>query len=80
MLKEQQSLEELTRALASAGYFNNTGCEIGLQNFYSSNMVCSSCQQGGELICCQTCKKPYHLMCAGLQQLPQRWECEVCTI
>ena len=38
------------------------------------------CNEGGELICCDTCPQSFHLACAGLEKVPEgdEWNCETC--
>lgn len=43
--------------------------------------VCSRCRHGGELICCDTCPKAFHMECCKpvLRRVPKgHWECENC--
>ncbi|CAF4037555.1 unnamed protein product [Adineta steineri] len=43
---------------------------------------CEVCQQGGEIILCDTCPKAYHLVCLDpeLEQAPEGdWSCPECT-
>ncbi|CAF0739922.1 unnamed protein product [Didymodactylos carnosus] len=43
---------------------------------------CEVCQQGGEIILCDTCPKAYHLVCLDpeLEQAPEGdWSCPVCV-
>ncbi|KAF8111175.1 hypothetical protein N665_0076s0167 [Sinapis alba] len=42
--------------------------------------ICRICQDGGELLCCDTCPRSYHIVCAGLSSLPiERWSCKYCV-
>ncbi|CAF1127460.1 unnamed protein product, partial [Didymodactylos carnosus] len=43
---------------------------------------CEVCQQGGEIILCDTCPKAYHLVCLDpeLEQAPEGdWSCPICV-
>lgn len=37
----------------------------------SHDIVCYVCQDGGDLICCDGCSSVGHLLCVGLQDVPQ---------
>lgn len=42
---------------------------------------CEVCQQGGEIILCDTCPKAYHLVCLEpeLEEAPEgKWSCPTC--
>lgn len=42
---------------------------------------CEACQQGGEIILCDTCPKAYHLVCLDpeLEEAPEgKWSCPTC--
>ncbi|CAH8358998.1 unnamed protein product [Eruca vesicaria subsp. sativa] len=42
--------------------------------------ICRICQDGGELLCCDTCPRSYHIACADLPSLPsERWSCKYCV-
>ncbi|KAG2327400.1 hypothetical protein Bca4012_036400 [Brassica carinata] len=42
--------------------------------------ICRICQDGGELLCCDTCPRSYHIVCADLPSLPsERWSCKYCV-
>ncbi|WZZ54557.1 hypothetical protein YC2023_054664 [Brassica napus] len=42
--------------------------------------LCSICKDGGELLCCDTCPRSYHIVCAYLPSLPsERWSCKYCV-
>ncbi|KAI4368738.1 hypothetical protein MLD38_017259 [Melastoma candidum] len=44
-----------------------------------SDDVCSVCLDGGDLLCCDTCPRTYHLECIQLRTLPQgSWSCRYC--
>ena len=38
----------------------------------ASEDQCRLCQQGGEMICCESCPAAFHLSCIGLQCVPPR--------
>ncbi|KAJ8604077.1 hypothetical protein CTAYLR_001780 [Chrysophaeum taylorii] len=41
---------------------------------------CAACGDGGELLCCDTCERAYHLECAALDLVPEgTWSCDVCV-
>ena len=43
---------------------------------------CEVCQQGGEIILCDTCPRAYHLVCFDpeLEQAPEgKWSCPHCV-
>ena len=43
---------------------------------------CEVCQQGGEIILCDTCPRAYHLVCLEpeLEQAPEgKWSCPHCV-
>lgn len=42
---------------------------------------CEVCQQGGEIILCDTCPKAYHMVCLDpdMEEAPEgRWSCPSC--
>uniref|UniRef100_A0A3B4WIL7 PHD-type domain-containing protein n=1 Tax=Seriola lalandi dorsalis TaxID=1841481 RepID=A0A3B4WIL7_SERLL len=44
---------------------------------------CEVCQQGGELLCCDTCTSSYHIHCLNppLPEIPNgEWLCPRCTV
>ncbi|CAN8285595.1 unnamed protein product [Cochlearia groenlandica] len=42
--------------------------------------LCSICQDGGDLLCCDTCPRSYHIVCASLPSLPiEKWSCKYCV-
>ncbi|CAF0863016.1 unnamed protein product [Adineta ricciae] len=69
--RQQTAAEEATNVpLEQAGY------ETDHQDY------CEVCQQGGEIILCDTCPKAYHLVCLDpeLEQAPEGdWSCPECT-
>ena len=47
-----------------------------------NNDLCAKCGMGGDLLCCDTCPKSFHIRCAGLGKggIPSGdWSCEYCT-
>jgi len=44
---------------------------------------CAICEEGGELICCETCPQSYHLKCLGLTasdvEHVEKWSCPICV-
>ncbi|XP_033628506.1 bromodomain adjacent to zinc finger domain protein 1A-like isoform X2 [Asterias rubens] len=43
--------------------------------------TCTKCRHGGELICCDTCPKAFHMECCipVMSRIPKgQWSCEVC--
>eukprot|EP00899_Mesostigma_viride_P026443 jgi/Mesvir1/6984/Mv09124-RA.1 len=49
--------------------------------YKTSASWCAVCLDGGNLLCCDTCPKVYHLVCLSppLTKLPRgRWECPIC--
>eukprot|EP00041_Stephanoeca_diplocostata_P028857 m.835238 g.835238 ORF g.835238 m.835238 type:complete len:1257 (+) comp23453_c0_seq4:506-4276(+) len=43
------------------------------------NALCFVCSGGGEVLCCDTCTRVYHLECAGLHHTPRgEWSCQEC--
>ncbi|XP_009140837.2 uncharacterized protein LOC103864815 isoform X1 [Brassica rapa] len=64
------SLHELSVALTMDQKFS-----IG-----ENDDLCSICKDGGELLCCDTCPRSYHIVCAYLPSLPsERWSCKYCV-
>ena len=54
--------------------------EVGYETNHQD--YCEVCQQGGEIILCDTCPKAYHLVCLDpeLEQAPEGdWSCPECT-
>uniref|UniRef100_A0A7S2RX79 PHD-type domain-containing protein n=1 Tax=Mucochytrium quahogii TaxID=96639 RepID=A0A7S2RX79_9STRA len=41
---------------------------------------CQECAAGGELLCCDTCVRSFHLACLGLEEEPseEEWSCHYC--
>ncbi|KAL2325712.1 hypothetical protein Fmac_024770 [Flemingia macrophylla] len=51
--------------------------EIGEDGSYYE---CEICFDGGELLCCDTCPRAYHLPCLFLESVPEgQWECPICA-
>ena len=47
-----------------------------------NNDLCAKCGMGGDLLCCDTCPRSFHIRCAGLGKggIPEGdWSCEYCT-
>lgn len=41
--------------------------------------MCEICEGEGEVLCCDTCPKAYHLECLKLKQVPEgEWSCFKC--
>jgi len=44
--------------------------------------LCSVCERGGTLLCCDGCPKAFHLQCSGLSKMPEEnedWFCVDCA-
>ena len=70
--RQQQAAAEETANLP----LDQVGYETDHQDY------CEVCQQGGEIILCDTCPKAYHLVCLDpeLEQAPEGdWSCPECT-
>jgi len=40
---------------------------------------CYLCEEGGDLICCETCSNSVHIECVGLEKEPDDdWFCDEC--
>ena len=66
---------KLTASFPSAGSDNEGGYETDHQDY------CEVCQQGGEIILCDTCPRAYHLVCLEpeLEEAPEgKWSCPHC--
>lgn len=52
----------------------------GAEAMDESNDACEVCDDGGNLLCCETCPRVYHLRCVGLRRQPKgEWHCVVCS-
>ncbi|XP_057781874.1 uncharacterized protein LOC131000121 [Salvia miltiorrhiza] len=41
--------------------------------------LCSICEDGGDLLCCENCPRAFHTECVGLSNIPQGiWYCKYC--
>ncbi|KAL0418259.1 UNVERIFIED_CONTAM: Increased DNA methylation 1 [Sesamum radiatum] len=41
--------------------------------------LCSICEDGGDLLCCENCPRAFHTECVGLSVIPQGiWYCKYC--
>ncbi|KZV30763.1 hypothetical protein F511_40713 [Dorcoceras hygrometricum] len=41
--------------------------------------LCSTCKEGGELLCCDNCPRAFHLVCVRRGSIPQeKWYCKYC--
>jgi len=50
------------------------------EDYIDEDEVCADCQEGGELLCCDTCPAGYHTHCAGLKKVPRGvWSCPKCV-
>ncbi|EOA26504.1 hypothetical protein CARUB_v10022553mg [Capsella rubella] len=64
------SLHELSVALSMDKRFS----------IHENDDLCSICRDGGDLLCCDTCPRSYHKVCASLSSLPsERWSCKYCV-
>ncbi|XP_051143474.1 uncharacterized protein LOC127259898 [Andrographis paniculata] len=44
-----------------------------------SDDLCFTCQDGGELLCCDNCPRAFHIECVGLSCVPEgKWYCKYC--
>ncbi|RYE96497.1 MAG: hypothetical protein EOO41_04515 [Methanobacteriota archaeon] len=72
--------EFLTSQLHSSEYSNSKAArsnDVGDDN----ESACHKCLGSGDLLCCDTCPRSYHLSCIGMSayEVPQgRWICSVC--
>ncbi|KAL6575797.1 hypothetical protein OROHE_000778 [Orobanche hederae] len=42
--------------------------------------LCSICEDGGDLLCCESCPRAFHPVCVDLLSLPQgTWYCKYCS-
>jgi len=74
-LNNKRQLQAVAEELANMP-LDQAGYETNHQDF------CEVCQQGGEIILCDTCPKAYHLVCLDpeLEQAPEGdWSCPECT-
>lgn len=72
--KKKKKKTKLTASFPSAGS-DNEGYETDHQDY------CEVCQQGGEIILCDTCPRAYHLVCLEpeLEEAPEgKWSCPHC--
>ncbi|VVB01774.1 unnamed protein product [Arabis nemorensis] len=64
------SLHELSVALSMDQRFS----------IQENDDLCSICKDGGDLLCCDTCPRSYHIECASLPSPPsERWSCKYCV-
>ncbi|KAL1191053.1 Increased DNA methylation 1 [Cardamine amara subsp. amara] len=64
------SLHELSVALLKDQRFS----------VHENDDLCTICKDGGDLLCCDTCPRSYHKVCASLPSLPtERWSCKCCV-
>ncbi|XP_010557371.1 PREDICTED: uncharacterized protein LOC104826393 isoform X2 [Tarenaya hassleriana] len=64
------SLHELSVALSRDQKFS----------IQENDDLCSICKDGGDLLCCDTCPRSFHTVCASLSSLPTgKWSCKWCT-
>ncbi|PIM99977.1 Histone acetyltransferase [Handroanthus impetiginosus] len=41
--------------------------------------LCSICEDGGDLLCCENCPRSFHIECVGFSSVPQgTWYCRYC--
>jgi hypothetical protein len=49
----------------------------------SSDFQCHECGRAGEVVCCDTCDRVFHLACIGsvtdADHMPSPWWCHLCT-
>lgn len=68
--------ESLSVSLSVLGDEDGDGYETDHQDY------CEVCQQGGEIILCDTCPRAYHLVCLEpeLEKAPEgKWSCPHCV-
>jgi hypothetical protein len=74
--RQQQQQQQVTTDETENLPLEQAGYETDHQDY------CEVCQQGGEIILCDTCPKAYHLVCLDpeLEQAPEGdWSCPECT-
>lgn len=53
--------------------------DAGDANDNEVDAVCFVCTGGGEVLCCDTCTRVYHIECVGLRHAPRgEWSCHEC--
>ncbi|XP_002155989.2 E3 ubiquitin-protein ligase TRIM33 isoform X1 [Hydra vulgaris] len=85
-VKEERKSPEnnLTAASFSENGINQEEyqCESGFDESQNNEDYCGVCRNGGQLLCCDTCPKVYHLQChiPVLNDLPRdSWSCGLCV-
>lgn len=72
---KKKTKTKTTASFPSAGGSDNEGYETDHQDY------CEVCQQGGEIILCDTCPRAYHLVCLEpeMEDAPEgKWSCPHC--
>ncbi|XP_070491390.1 LOW QUALITY PROTEIN: chromodomain-helicase-DNA-binding protein Mi-2 homolog [Chironomus tepperi] len=85
-LTEEASSEPVVRKKAKTKIGNKSKKKKSKKaNFQDDDIehqdYCEACQQGGEIILCDTCPKAYHLVCLDpeLEEAPEgKWSCPTC--
>jgi chromodomain-helicase-DNA-binding protein Mi-2-like protein len=73
--KKKKKKTKTTASFPSGNGSDNEGYETDHQDY------CEVCQQGGEIILCDTCPRAYHLVCLEpeLEEAPEgKWSCPHC--
>ena len=73
---DKNKKKKKTRTTAKFPSEDGDGYETDHQDY------CEVCQQGGEIILCDTCPRAYHLVCLEpeLEEAPEgRWSCPHCV-
>jgi len=63
-------------ASASSSSASSASASAAKEEGFEGDDYCFVCRDGGELMCCDSCKKVYHPACLCLEKVPKgSWEC-----
>ncbi|EFJ33794.1 hypothetical protein SELMODRAFT_23264, partial [Selaginella moellendorffii] len=57
----------------------SSGSDVDYEAAANSDQCCGICNEGGELVCCETCPLTFHMECVSLLEVPKdAWFCFRC--
>jgi hypothetical protein len=72
--EEEEEEEEESSAMNSDASTEESGAESDANDDF-----CWKCKKSGDLLCCDTCPKSYHLACLGIKRIPRgEYSCPRC--
>jgi len=80
--QENHSPDNVLHSVGASNNDDHSRSESGFDEGQNNEDYCGVCRNGGQLLCCDTCPKVYHLNChiPALSDLPRdSWSCGLCV-